>query len=515
MDARSSLPPGAPARRPGLLMAAGALALATFLPGLARAAGSAPACATPAVALTAEQAARDVRVLQRALKALHPALTKYRTPEEMDAAFARFEVRGKAARTVTEMYLAATELAAAIRCGHTWTNVRNQSGATRAALLDAADKLPLLVTLVEGRWLVLASVDPTVAAGDELTAVNGTPTAQLVARLLPYLRADGSSDGKRLRQLGHDRDDYSQVDILLPLLSPPAAGRYRLGLRLRDGAAAEVSVAACTLASREELLRRQGRPAVEDRWSFEVRDQVGYLVLPTFSFWNSTFDWAAFLDGAFAELAARQVPTLVIDLRANEGGDGAIGNALLSHLITRPLGYFPSQSVTTYERVPYELARFLDTWDYGFFDRTGDVEPITEGTAAGKFQLRSRPYAQRFIQPGPRAYAGTTYALVGAENSSATFVLADLLQRSGVARLVGQATGGNQRGLNGGQLAWVVLPSSGVAVDIPLLAARYSVDTPDASVTPDVPVKRTFEAQAAGVDQELEAVRRLVGKQGR
>jgi hypothetical protein len=159
----------------------------------------------------------------------------------MDAAFARFEVRGKAARTVTEMYLAATELAAAIRCGHTWTNVRNQSGATRAALLDDADKLPLLVTLVEGRWLVLASVDPAVAAGDELTAVNGTPTPQLVAGLLPYLRADGSSDGKRLRQLGHDRDDYSQVDILLPLLSPPAAGRYRLGLRRRDGAAAEVS----------------------------------------------------------------------------------------------------------------------------------------------------------------------------------------------------------------------------------------------------------------------------------
>jgi len=59
------------------------------------------------------------------------------------------------------------------------------------------------------------------------------------------------------------------------------------------------------------------------------------------------------------------------------------------------------------------------------------------------------------------------------------------------------------------------LQRPGVAVDIPLLAARYSVDTPDASVTPDVPVKRTFEAQAAGVDQELEAVRRLVGKQDR
>ena len=55
----------------------------------------------------------------------------------------------------------------------------------------------------------------------------------------------------------------------------------------------------------------------------------------------------------------------------------------------------------------------------------------------------------------------------------------------------------------------------GVAIDISLLAARYSVDTPDASVTPEWLVKRTFEAQAAGVDQELEAVGRLIGKQDR
>jgi hypothetical protein len=34
------------------------------------------------------------------------------------------------------------------------------------------------------------------------------------------------------------------------------------------------------------------------------------------------------------------------------------------------------------------------------------------------------------------------------------------------------------------------LQRPGVAVDIPLQAARYSVDTPNASVTPDVPVKQ-------------------------
>ena len=48
------------------------------------------------------------------------------------------------------------------------------------------------------------------------------------------------------------------------------------------------------------------------------------------------------------------------------------------------------------------------------------------------------------------------------------------------ATLVGQPTGGNLRGLNGGQLAWITLPASGVAVDIPLLAAIHPGDPPDA-----------------------------------
>jgi hypothetical protein len=75
-----------------------------------------------------------------------------------------------------------------------------------------------------------------------------------------------------------------------------------------------------------------------------------------------------------------------------------------------------------------------------------------------------------------------------------------------VATLVGQPTGGNERGLNAGQLAWVNLPNSGVAVDIPLLAQSYTATTPDASITPDIVVERRFAARAAGQDQEMEAV---------
>jgi hypothetical protein len=474
-----------------------------------------PVCAIGATAdgaLTSDGAKQDVRVLKRALSELHPALTKYRTQAEIDDAFARFETQGSAARSSSAMYLAATELAAFIRCGHTWTNVLNQSGGSKIALLQAANKLPFTMSLIENRWLVLASAAPGITAGDEILAVNGFTGSEMVKTMMPYLRADGSSDGKRLRQLSHDRADYSQMDIVWPLLSPPVAGHYQIQVR-HQNRIKEIQVKAVTLETRKSRLAKQGSNEPEETWRFRIADNVAYMTLPTFSFWNSKFDWNTFIDAAFAELNAKQIGYLVIDIRDNEGGDGAIGGKILSYLVKQPLQFFSDQAITMYERVPYNLVRYLDTWDYSFFDRTGQVEKVSSGTAKGKYQVKERTGVVQTIEPAATPYAGKVFLLVSAENSSATFQMAQLTKISAAATLIGQTTGGNQRGLNGGQLTWVTMPNSGVAVDIPLLAGRYTEATPDASVVPDISVTRTFAARLAGRDLEMEVVMANIGYQ--
>ncbi len=460
-------------------------------------------------ALTAAQAKTDAAILVKTLRALHPALDKYRSAAEVEAAFARFTARAEQARSAAAMYLAATELAAAIRCGHTWTNVLNQEGAIQQRLLETNDKLPLTMTLVEGRWRVLASATAAITAGDEIVSIDGRSSAAVVTAMLPYLRADGSSDGKRLRQLGHDRPDYSMMDIVWPLLVPPAQNVYHLGVRAADGATRTIAVAATTLAARAASLKAQGVTAIDESWRLRIDGDLAVLTLPTFALYRSSFDWRAFLADSFATLQQREIRRLVIDIRDNEGGDGAIGGELLSWLVKAPLTFVSDQSVTSYERVPYQLARYLNTWDFGFFDRTGQVDRIVDGPQAGRFRFRPNAAKVQTITPRANGYRGSTWLLVGAENSSATFSLAQLAQRSGAAILVGQPTGGNQRGLNGGQLAWVNLPHSGVAVDIPLLASSYEATTPDASVTPDIVVERRFVLQVAGRDQEMAAVKAL------
>lgn len=69
---------------------------------------------------------------------------------------------------------------------------------------------------------------------------------------------------------------------------------------------------------------------------------------------------------------------LILDLRDNEGGNDDIGNALMAHLIDAPYSKPAFTPYARYERVPYTLARFLDTWEFAYFDRTGQVTRLGE-----------------------------------------------------------------------------------------------------------------------------------------
>jgi hypothetical protein len=451
-----------------------------------------------------DDARRDLRILKRALTDLHPGLVRYATPAEIDAEFAAADAAVTPGTSRAEMVLIVSRLAAAVRCGHTWVSPFNQSKVVTQGVFGRADKLPLTLRWIEGRALVTGSTAPGVAAGAELLAIDDRPAAEIAAALLPLLRADGrhaGAEGKRRAQLDSD-ENGGAMDRLFPLRFPPRGlpGPGRYTLRLRDAAGErEVTVAAVAVAERDRALPPPGAA-----WSLKVEGDTALMTLPTFAFWRSDFTPVTWLARAFETV--RDVPYLIIDQRRNEGGDDAIGRALLAHLLRAPVELPGSAVESAYERVPYVLARHLDTWDFGFFDRTGQV---TKGPGRN-WRLPDKPPTP--VEPVAVPYRGRTLVLVGPQNSSAGFLLARDLQRSGAATLLGQPTGGNLRGLNGGQLAWITLPASGVAVDIPLVAAVYAGDPPDAGITPEVVVAPRFADAQAGIDTELQAARAQVGR---
>jgi hypothetical protein len=469
------------------------------------------AAAEGSVALTAQQAQRELRILKRGLSDLHSGLYRYQTPAQFEAQFAHAEALVADGSDSLEMYLIVSRIAAAVRCGHTWTNVYNQGPAVQAALA-ALPVLPVRLRQLEGRLLVTASAHPDIPANAELLAIDGRSPAVLIAELMPYLRADGGNDGKRLSQLDNGPNGGA-IDRFLPLLHPPGAQGYALRFRPRGGKAQERVVAATTVGERERQLGAAGAAGAagttdrERAWRFEIQGDTAVLTLPTFAFWDGRFDWKQFLDSSFATLAERKVPNLILDLRENEGGDDAIGRTLMAHVIAQPLTLPAYRTETAYERAPYDLVRFLDTWDYSFFDRTGQVRR-GEGRA---WHPLEQP-ADRILAPVAQPYRGKVVLLTGPQMSSAGYLIARDFKANRAATLIGRETGGNLRGLNGGQIAWMVLPVSGVSIDIPLMSSHAKTPQRDGGVLPDIAVRKRLEDAAAGIDPDMQAAKRWLAK---
>jgi hypothetical protein len=495
-----------------------ALLLAAMPPGRASGVASPAAPAQPLTAQTRIAAApllADVDVLERAYRALHPGLARYNTPAQLDASFARLRAEFAGGATLAEAYLAYSRFAATIRCGHTYANFYNQSGAVAAALLQSPTRVPFRFRWVDGEMVVLAndSADASLVPGTRVLALEGVPTREILRAMLPLARADGGNDAKRIASLevrGNDR--YEAFDVFLPWLFPQVDGRQALRVQSPgDRAPREVTVAALTQAQRLAVREagaaagaaRAEADATAPAWSSRVLDGgVVLLDMPTWALYDSRWDWKAWLQAWFESDVVRAAPALVIDLRRNEGGLD-VGNVLLAHLVDAPLDLPGVVRKTRYRRIPADLRPYLDTWDRAFDDWGDQVTPVADGFY--RLQRPGEPAEGERIAPVAPRYRGRVFVLVGADNSSATFEFARAVQQARLGTLVGQPTGGSLRGINGGAFYFLRLPGSGIELDLPLVAQFPTTPQPDAGLRPDLPVPVTVADIAGGRDAELAA----------
>ncbi|WP_119718417.1 S41 family peptidase [Cognatilysobacter tabacisoli] len=455
----------------------------------------------------------DVDVLQQAYEALHPGLHRYNTPEQMRGHFdaLRRELSGE--RTLAQAYLALSKFAGTVRCGHTYANFYNQPEAVRAALFEGRNRVPFHFRWLDGAMVVTRdfTAGRVLPPGTTVTAIDGIDTTELLASLMPYARADGSNDAKRRSLLSVQGDDeWETFDIFLPLVHPQVGARQTLQVRT-PGSRTTRTVIVDAVDQAGRLAQRPKAPDGERAgWTFDTTDDgLAVLAMPGWALYDSKWDWKGFLRDSFARIDAAKPRALVIDLRGNEGGLD-VGDEILPHLIARELRVPSPERRVRYRKVPDALAPYLDTWDPSFKDWGEQAQPVGDGF----YRLVRANGADAPAVFAPRAprYAGPVFVLVGAANSSATFQFAHQVQRAALATLVGQPTGGNQRGINGGAFFFLRLPNTGIELDLPLIATFPPGQPPDAGLMPDVLVNASAADIAAGRDVEMAAVRAALAR---
>ncbi|SFJ07947.1 Peptidase family S41 [Sphingomonas sp. NFR04] len=457
---------------------------------------------------TAADLKGDVAILREAL-ALHPGLYRYNSPAQIEARLAQFEAAFVAASRLETRYLLLSRFLATIRCGHSYCNFFNQKKPVTTALFARSTRLPFHFRWIGGAMIVTEHGGSDLPRGSEVLAINGVAPRDMLAQLLPYARADGHNDAKRVSLLevrGDDDIEFFDVFHGLAFGAPPGS-LHRITARRPDGKRVAAALPAIDLdqrrAQRIERDYRGGDPV----WDWSLRsDGIAVLTMPSWALYDSKWDWQGWLDDRLDSLAGAK--GLVIDLRGNEGGEDC-GDRILARLIRAPVVTPLAERRVRFRRTPASLNPYLDTWDDSFRMLGVDARPGVNG-----FYVLQGAHADSSIQPAGRPLDLPVAALIGPVNSSATFQFAENARRSGRVRLFGATTGGNRRGINGGCFFFVRLPASGIEFDLPLIGYFRLRPEPDTGIAPDIAVATSVADVAAGRDPVMRRATEWLNQRG-
>ena len=356
------------------------------------------------------------------------------------------------------------------------------------------------------------TADHKLPVGTEVLEINGVSTRTILSALLPYVRADGANDAKRVALLGvSGESQWEAFDVYYPLLFPLQSDSFKLTLKQPGKKTLQLAIPTMTDTTRDQIRAVAGRSGSDDSVFSrrELPSKIEVIRMPSWGLFKSKWDWRTWLDEAFDEAATNHAPEIVLDLRGNEGGEDEVGRFILSRLIEKPLTIQNYARLVRYQTAPRDLEPYLDTWDRSFLRLGVEAKPFTSDLPhLAKQQWFSLAEDNAHagtedVLPRKTRYLGKVVVLVDAQNSSATFQFADAIQQNRLGLLVGEPTGGNQRGINGGAFFFLRLPHSKIEMDLPLIGYFAQGDKSDAGLIPDRIVATSARDIAKGRDPQM------------
>lgn len=259
------------------------------------------------------------------------------------------------------------------------------------------------------------SVDPQTlrmtSGGRGVAQIGGVAAREIVRAVLAT--QSGESEAFRVVRAGYQSGWPVWVSVLHP------AEMYTV--RFDDG---ETVHAAGT--TRDKVVAREPGSEQKPDYTYRVVEEKNAAVLEFNSF-NNADAFRPFLDSMFTDIQHRGVDKLIIDLRANGGGDSGLGDELFQYISPVPFRQFGRATL----RYSDPLRRFYSQWELSPQD-TVIVYPQTDDELLA---LRENPL--RFAGGDKKVYVLTSpITFSSAANFSWVFQYFDM------GTIVGQETGG-------------------------------------------------------------------------
>lgn len=411
-----------------------------------------------------DQLIEDLHIFRSIREQVNSGLYVYRSKKQIDSMYQQAETEIRNSKTIFDFYKVIARLTGFEGSCHNYTDLPNHAS---YYLTRKPEYLPVTLKNIDGR-LLQDSKDVTLPLGAEILSINGIPAKEIISRFAQYYFSDGFSTPYK-ETTGFERGMLDKFYIEFGTHK-----NYVINYRWK-GQDHEVSLPGISFENFKKLQDSRhslafDKKLLSEKYSFTKEGQGIYrLSLRSFDFAVGKEDpaykkFSIFLDQMMDTLEKENIENLIIDLRGNTGGTGALYEKVFSYLTARP--FRDSQyAYTKFNEVPMEeklviTPLFLSN---GVHDKQGlnaYLKQLYPKAVQGKYYWADDKNPS--ILPAEKTFKGRIYLLTDQRVASAASHLASLIKSYTNAIVIGKETVGGYYEHNGHLPLVYELPNTGI-----------------------------------------------------
>ncbi len=449
----------------------------------------------------------DYTLLRNILEKKHPSLYWYTSKDSMDYYFD--EGYKNISDSMTELQFGWKILAPLtnkIHCGH--TSFSMSKGWNKFIRNKRIPSFPLYLKIWKDTMLVTANLnrkDSVIKRGMLITSINGMKNSELIKKMFGYVVQDGYEDNV----------NYVRLSTSFPYFHRNIFGIYKnYSVQYIDSLGTERKALVPVFGLIEDTLKKiKNFPPVKQKHvtrkeklenvrSLKTSNGIAVMTVNSFSGGGHL---KSFFRRSFRSIRKNNLKNLVVDIRANGGGD--ISNYVL---LTKYIRNTPFKVADTAIAISKTFAPYTRYIKSGFFNNIG-LLLLTKKQSDGHYHFGY--WERHTMKPKEKDhYSGDLYVLTNGLTFSASSLFCNSVKGEPNVTLVGENTGGGWYGNSGIMIPDITLPNTKLKVRLPMfkLVQYQHIPIKGTGVVPDIYVGPTVDGLRKDIDRKMEFVKQMI-----
>ncbi len=449
----------------------------------------------------------DYTLLRNILEQKHPSLYWYTSQDSMNYYFN--EGYQNIADSMTELQFGWKILAPLvnkIHCGH--TSFSMSKGWNKFIRNKRIPSFPLYLKIWKDTMVVTANLnrkDSIIKKGMLITSINGMRSQDMIKKMFGYMVQDGYEDNV----------NYIRLSTNFPFFHRNVFGIYKnYSVQYLDSFGNEkktvlplFGIAGDTLdklkvvapLKQKNISRKEKREKIR---SLQTNNGISVMTINSFATGSHLKN---FFRKSFKFIRKKNIKDLIIDIRANGGGDISNYASLTKYIRHTSFKVADTAVAISNSFKPY--AKYIKS---SFFNSLGLLF-LTKKGSDGRYHFGY--WKRRIMKPkGTNHFSGNAYVLTNGLTFSASSLFSSAVKGQSNVTLIGENTGGGWHGNSGIIIPDITLPNTKLKVRLPMFRLVQYEHPPKTGtgVVPDIYIGPTVESSRKDIDRKMEFVKQLI-----